>query len=86
MLRQKLRLLHKGENFKKQSIHIVHSWEIKAAFLQKQAVENLVNCTFVATATRADDPGQTPMEDRVKHVTFVGWRMKKKGTCPFSTH
>ena len=84
MLRQKLRLLHKGENFKKQSIHIVHSWEIKAAFLQKQAVENGVNGAPVVMATRADDPGQTLMEDRAKHVTFVEKEHEEEWDLPKS--
>ena len=38
---------------------------------KKKSFENGVNGTPVATATRADDPGQTPKEDRAKHTSFV---------------
>ena len=31
---------------------------------------------------RADDPGQTPMEDRVKHVTFVGMAYEEERNLP----
>ena len=63
---------------------MVDSWEIKAAFLQKQAMENGVYGTPVATATRVDDPGQTLIEDRAKHATFVEKEYEEEWDLPKS--
>ena len=50
------------------SMHLWVQLHSRTLAAKKQAVENGVNGTLVATATRVDDPGQTPKEDRAKHT------------------
>ena len=43
-----------------------------------------MNGTPVVTATRADDPGQMPIEDRAKHATFVEMGYEEERNLPKS--
>ena len=49
---------------------------------KKQAVENGVNGTPVATATGVDGPGQTPKEDRDKHSSTLEMEHEEERYVP----